>query len=193
MASLGLWTLSFYRLNRISPTFCSVASLPTEPTSLSFLGWHPDGVGPLPPPAATTTTARRQGPPIGRRARGCWTTTLDFVQKPLHLGATPLATQDNLNEYARDRRPGLFAPNSAGCHAPPQRSRPKTQQPDLFAPRYASMLQICQPRAPHLQAQLREQPAQASISPLSLFFGACGQSGIMPQGMHTGIKTMNNQ
>ena len=81
MASLGLWALPFYSLARISPTFCSVASLPTEPTSLSFLGWHPDGVGPLPPPAATTTTARRQGAPVGRRARGTWTATLDYVQK----------------------------------------------------------------------------------------------------------------
>ena len=30
MASLGLWTLTFCSLARISPTFCSVASLPIE-------------------------------------------------------------------------------------------------------------------------------------------------------------------
>ena len=34
MASLGLWTLPFCSLTRISPTFCSVASLPIESTPL---------------------------------------------------------------------------------------------------------------------------------------------------------------
>ena len=36
------------------------------------------------------------------------------------------------------------------------------------------------------------QAASASLGTAS-FFGASGQSGIMPQGMHTGIKTLNNQ
>ena len=56
------------------------------------------------------------------------------------------------NEYARDKRPDLFVPYSASCHATPRRSRPMPQQPCLFAPRYASLLQIFQPRAPHLPA-----------------------------------------
>ena len=93
MASLGLWTFPFCSLARISPTFCSVASLPIESTSLFFLGWHLNAVGPLPPPAATTITVRWQGLPVGRRPRGTWT-TLDFVQKALQHGATLLATQD---------------------------------------------------------------------------------------------------
>ena len=139
MASLGLWTLPFCSLARISPTFCIVASLPIEPTPLFILGWHLNGVGPLPPPAATTTTVRRQGPPVSCRARDTGTTTLDLVQETLHLGATLLATQDGLNEYARDKRPGLLVPRSVGCHATPRRSRPKPQQPDLFAERSASM------------------------------------------------------
>ena len=117
MASLGLWTLPFCSLARISPTFCSVASLPIESTPVSFLGWHLNGVGPLPPPAATTTTAGWQGPPVGRRARGTWTATLDYVQNTLHLGAMLLATQDGHNEYARDKRPGLLVPHFAGCYA----------------------------------------------------------------------------
>ena len=79
-----------------------------------FLGWHLNGVGPLPPPAATTTTARRQGPPVGRRARGKWTVTLDYVQKTLYLGALLLATQDGRSEYARDERSGLLALHFAG-------------------------------------------------------------------------------
>ena len=153
MASLGLWTLPFCSLARISPTFCSVASLPIELAPLSFLGWHLNGVGPLPPPTATITTVRRQGAPVGRRVRGTWTTTLEFVQKTLHLGAMLLATQDGQNEYARDKRPGLLVPHFAGCYATPRRSRPRPQQPDLFAPRYASMLKICQPRAPHLKTR----------------------------------------
>ena len=65
----SLWTLPFCSLARISPTICSVASLPIESTPLFFLGWHLNGVGPLPPPVATIITARRQGPPLGRRAR----------------------------------------------------------------------------------------------------------------------------
>ena len=136
MASLGMWTLPFCSLARISPKFCCVVSLPI--VKLSFLGWHLNGVGPLPTPAATTTTVRRQGPLVGRRARGTWTTTLDYVQKTLHLGAMLLATQDGRYEYARDKRPGLMVLHSASCHATLQRSRPKPQQPDVFGPRYAS-------------------------------------------------------
>ena len=64
-----------------------------------FLGWHLNGVDPLPPPAATLTTARRQGPPVGRRARGTRTATLAYVQKTLHLGALLLATLDGQPEY----------------------------------------------------------------------------------------------
>ena len=193
MASFGLWTLPFCSLAGISPTFCSVASLPIESTPLFFLGWHLDGVGPLSPPAAATTTVRRQGPVVGRRARGTWTTTLDFVQKALHLGATLPATQDGLDEYARDKRPGLLVPHSAGCHATPQRSRPKTRQPDLLAPRYAIRLNTCQPHAPHLPAQLREQPAQGLVPPLSLFLALPARPEFWPRGRHTGIKTLDNQ
>ena len=43
----------------------------------------------------------------------------------------------------RDKRRGLLVLPSASCSATPQRSRPKPQQPDLFIPRYASMLSIC--------------------------------------------------
>ena len=89
-----------------------------------FLGWHLNGVGPLPPSAATTTTARRQGPPVGRHARGTWTATLDYVQKTLHLGALLLATQDGRSEYARDERSGLLVLLSARCAATQQRSDP---------------------------------------------------------------------
>ena len=157
-------------------------------------------MGPLPPPAATTTTAKPQGPPVGRRARGTWTATLDDVQKTLHLGAMLLATQDGQNEYARHKRPGVLVPHFAGCYVTPRRSRLKPHRPDLSAPRYASMLYFRQPRAPHLTALFREQPAQASVPPQPLFgasgqpvFGASGQPGIVHQGMHTGIKTLNNQ
>ena len=64
---------------------------------------------------------------------------------------------------------------------------------DLFAPRSASMLQFCQPRAPDLTASLREQPAQASIPPLHLLFGASDQLGVLPQGIHTGIESPHNK
>ena len=114
---------------------------------------------------------------------------MDYVQKTLHVGALLLATQDGQNEYARDKRSGLLVPLFAGCYTTPRRSRPKHHRPDLFAPRYASMLNFCQPRAPHLTALLREQPAQASIPPLHLLFGASDQLGAMPQGIHTGLES----
>ena len=41
----------------------------------------------------------------------------------------------------------------------------------------------------HLTASLREQPAQASVPPLHLLFGASDQLGVMPQGIHTGIES----
>ena len=145
-------------------------------------------MGLLPPPAATTTTARRQEPPVGRRARGTWTATLEYVQT-LHLGALLLATQDGQNEYARDEGSGLLVPHFDGCYTTPRRSRPKQHRPDLFDPPYASMLYFCQPRAPHLTASLREQPAQASVPPLHLLFGASDQLGVMPQGIHAGIES----
>ena len=146
-------------------------------------------MGPLPPPAATTTTAKPQGPPVGRRARGTWTATLDDVQKTLHLGAMLLATQDGQNEYARHKRPGVLVPHFAGCYVTPRRSRLKPHRPDLSAPRYASMLYFRQPRAPHLTASLCEQPAQALVTPLQLCFCASDQLGVMPQGIHTGIES----
>ena len=107
MASLGLWTLPFCSLVSISPNEDPVnlqsglnlsdvlVALHRFPSSHApvFLGWHLNGVGPLPPPAATLTTARRQGPPVGRRARGTRTTILAYVQKTLHFGALLLATQ----------------------------------------------------------------------------------------------------
>ena len=122
MASLGLWTLPFCSLVSISPNEDPVnlqsglnlsdvlVALHRFPSSHApvFLGWHLNGVGPLPPPAATLTTARRQGPPVGRRARGTRTATLAYVQKTLHLGALLHATQDDQSEYARDERSGLL-------------------------------------------------------------------------------------
>ena len=121
MASLGLWTLPFCSLACFS--FDVLVALHLFPSSHApvFLGWHLNGVGPLPPPAATTITARRQGPPVDRRARGTRTPTLDDVQKTLHLGALLLATQDGRSEYARDERSGLLVLLSARCAATPRR------------------------------------------------------------------------
>ena len=68
--------MPFCNLRRISPTFCTVALLPIEPTPLLFIGWHINGVDILPPPPTTTTTVRRQGRPVGSRARASWMTLL---------------------------------------------------------------------------------------------------------------------
>ena len=120
MASLGLWTLPFCSLVSISPNEDPVkfdlsdvlVPLHRFPSSHApvFLGWHLNGVGPLPPPAATLTTARRQGPPVGRRARGTRTATLAYVQKTLHLGALLLATLDGqpVGNMAQGRHTGII-------------------------------------------------------------------------------------
>ena len=88
------------------------------------------------------------------------------MQKTLHLGALLLATQYGRSEYAREERSGLLVLPSASCSATPRRSRPKPQQPDLLAPRKASMLRFCPPRASLLTASLRKQQAQAPVPPL---------------------------
>ena len=183
MASLGLWTLPFCSRAGISPPLCSIASLPIEPTPQLFFGWHLNGVA-IPPPAPTTTTVRRQAPPVGRGARGTWTTTLDSVQKTLNVGATLRAIQDGLNEYVRDKRPGVLVPHSAGCNATPQRSRSKSlnsQTCFLRATPSCSKLTSTAPRA------ASESLGTATV--LS-FFGDFGQPGIFPQGMHAGVKTL---
>ena len=61
---------------------------------------------------------------------------------------------------------------SASCSATLQRSRPKPQQPDLFAPRYASMLYICQPRAPHFTSNA-PRAASACLGTVSALFFWC--------------------
>ena len=106
------------------------------------------------------------------------------LRKTLHLGAMLLAIQDGQNDYARDKRPGMFVPHFAGGHAAPGRSRPKPHQHDLFATRAASMSKLCQPRAPHLTASLREQPVQASVPPRHLCLRCFRPARIYAQG-HT--------
>ena len=96
-----------------------------------------------------------------------------------------------LESSPRDKRPGLLVLPSASCHDTLRRSRPKPQQPDLFAPRYVSMLYICQPRALHF-TRTAPRAASASLGTASApFFGASDQLGIMPQGRHTGIETLD--
>ena len=75
----------------LSDVLVALQSFPSSHAPV-FLGWHLNGVGPLPPPKVNTITARRQGPPVGRCARGTWTASLDYVQRTLHLGALLLAT-----------------------------------------------------------------------------------------------------
>ena len=67
---------------------------------------------------------------------------------------------------SRDKRPGLLVLPSASCSATPQRSRPKPPQPDLFAPRYASMMYICRPRAPHFTS-ITPRAASACLGTVS--------------------------
>ena len=164
MAPLGSWTLAFRSLARTSAPFCNVASLPIESTPLFFLGWHLNGVGPLPPPVATIITARRQGPPLGRRARDTWMATLYFVQKTRYLGATLLGTLEGRDEYTRNKRQGWLVLHFASCSATLQRSRPKPQQADLFAIRQHVARSPTSRTAP-----LCEQPAQVSVPRLHLF------------------------
>ena len=172
--------------------FVALYRFPSSPRPCLFLGWPLNGEGPLPPPEATTTTVRRQGLPVGHRTRGTWTTTLDYVQKTLQLGSMLLATEDGRYEYARDKRPGLLVVHSASCHATLQRSQPKPQQPDLFALRYASMLQNL-PASCSAFTSTALRAGSASLGTACPVLGASGRPGIMPQSMHTGTKTLGIQ
>ena len=92
---------------------------------------------------------------------------------------------DNLGLRAEDFAPRSDAPRDSGLLervrprqdvrlvCPALRRLPRNPEEETtqasktrFAPRYASTLQNCQSRAPHLQAQLRERQAQASVTPL---------------------------
>ena len=190
----------FFTLNRsfyssTSSTPSSVASLPIESTPLFYLGWHLNGVGPLPPPAATTTTTRRQGPRIGCPARGKWTATLDYVQKTLHLGAMLLATQDGRNEYARDKRPGLVFPHFCRllCNAAKEPTQASPTRLVRSALRQHVVLLPASRSAFYKHRSATSQRKSRSVSPLHLFWAACDEFGIIPQGRHTEIETLDNQ
>ena len=152
-----------------------------------FLGWHLNGVGPLPPPAATLTTARRQGPPVGRRARGTRTAILAYVQKTLHLGALLHATQDGQSEYARDERSGLLVLALCLLRCNLAEELPQHQTCSLCAK--PACCDFCPPRASHLTASLCKQ--RACPGTFQHFFWYFCQFGNMPQGRHnhTGIQT----
>ena len=146
--------------------------------------------------AVTTTTARRQGPPGSHRVCDTWATSLVMAQKVFRFKALVFAVQEGVvARHTSSRRYGtqdksssgagfpelgrqthlLVVSPSASCHVNPQGSRPKPQSPDLFVPRPTSTLQIYQPLAQRLPAQLREQPAQATATPSDssfLFFCA---------------------
>ena len=87
-----------------------------------------------------------------------------------------------------DKRRGFLVLPSASCSATPQRSRPKPQQPDMFAPSHASLLSICQPRALHLTS-IAPRAARACLGTVSEpLFGASDRLGIVPRGRHTGTR-----
>jgi len=192
MASLGLWTLPFCSLACFS--FDVLVALHLFPSSHApvFLGWHLNGVGPLPPPAATTITARRQGPPVDRRARGTWTATLDYVQKTLHLGALLLATQDGRSEHARDERSGLLVLLSARCAATQQRSDPSlnNQTCSLRAkPACCDFASLALRISQHRSARSKRTPRYR----LCTIFGASDPLGIISQGIRTGSEPLRKE
>ena len=140
-------------LRYLDACFC----FPSSPRPLFPLGWHPNEGGVLRPPTATTTAVRRAGPPpFGHRARGARTTTSDYVQKTLLLGAR-----------FSSRLSGRTSPlpvASQLCGGPTQ--APSTRR---FRSALSQHVATCRPRAPQLPAQLREQPGEASGSPADLY------------------------
>ena len=154
-----------------------------------FLGWHLNGVGPLPPPAATITTARRQGPPVGRRARGTWTATLGYMQKTLHLGA--FAPRDSGRPTrARTRREVRLAGPALcplRCNPAEELIRASTTGParSALSPACCDFDRLALRISQHRSASSKSKPRYR----LCTIVGAPDQFGIMPQGRHTGIKT----
>ena len=159
---------------------------------LFCLRWHLNGVGLLPPPAATTLTARKQGLPVGRRARGTWTATLDYVQKTLHLGALLFATLDGRSEYARDERSGLLVLPFACCAATPQRSDPSLNNPTCSLrakPACCDFARLGRRISQHRFARSQRTPRYR----LCTIFGAPDPLGLMSKGRRTGIEPLRKE
>ena len=166
MASLGLWTLPFCSLARISPTFCSVASLPIEPTpSLSS-----DGI--------STEWVPSSGDHYNSETAGasCWSPRTRHLDDNLRLCAEDTAPRSNA---PRDSGRQVQArPRQEARHATPalrRLPRKPAEEPTQASPTRLVRSALRQ-HAAHLPASrlafpasLREQPAQASELPL-LFF-----------------------
>jgi len=134
MASLGLWTLPFCSLARISPTFCSVASLPIE-SRPCFPRMASQRSGSSSPSSGDPYNSEKAG-------ASCWS------PRTWHMDG-------NFGLRAEDAAPRSFAPRDSGrpirvrprrevrlaglalcplrCNPAEERSKP--HQPDLLAPR----------------------------------------------------------
>ena len=146
-------------------------------------------MGPLPPPAATITTARRQGPPVGRRARGTWTATLGYMQKTLHLGA--FAPRDSGRPTrARTRREVRLAGPALcplRCNPAEELIRASTTGParSALSPACCDFDRLALRISQHRSASSKREPRHHH----SIFFGTSDRLGTMLQGRHTGMKT----
>ena len=162
----------------LSEVFVALHRFPSSQAPV-FLGWHLNGVGPLPPPAATLTTARRQGPPVGRRARGTRTATAPRSFAPRDSGRRiRVRTRREVRLAALSPLPVALQLCRGADPSPntrPARSALSQHAVTSPASRFAS----------HSIAPPTESACPGTFQ--HFFFGTSGQFGHMPQGRHTGI------
>ena len=146
---------------------------PRQPVVRSALRQHV-AILPASRSASNSTAPHAASPSLGTAAAPCLgglSTSSELCPRAYILESSP-----------HDKRPGLLVLPSASCHATLRRSRPKPHEPDLFAPRYASMLQFCQPRALHFTSTaLRAASVSLGTASLHLFLVLPTSSELCPR------------
>ena len=168
MASLGLWTLPFCSLARMSPTFSSVASFPIQSTLLFS--------------SDSTSTERVFFSPScdhynsETAGASCWSPRTWYMDGNLGLcaeDAAPrsFARRDSVRPNRVRTRQEVKLAGPALCRLlyNPAKELTQASQTRLVRSALRQHAVFCQPRAPHVTASLREQPANASVPPLHLF------------------------
>ena len=192
MASLGLWTLPFCGLARIFPTFCSVVSLTIELTPLFS--------------SNSTSTEWVFFPPSGDRyntetaGASYWSPRTWLLDDNFGLRAEAFAPRSDAPrdsgqpERVRPRQEAWIV-GPAPCRLPCNPAKDPTQASS--SRRVRSTLRQHVENFASLALHIYKHSSASSqrksgIRPYP-FFGISGKSGFMPQGTHTGIKTLTTQ
>ena len=187
MASLGLWTLPFCSLARISPTFCSVASLPIE-SRPCFPRMASQRSGPSSPSSGDHYNSEKAG--ASCRSPRTWHMDGNFG-----LHAEDAAPRSFCSSRLRTADPSTHETRGQACWSCPL---PIALQPrrgadpslnnqtarSALSPACCDFDRLALRISQHRSASSKSKPRYR----LCTIVGAPDQFGIMPQGRHTGIK-----